>query len=91
MTYPRTRFLGTLEQLQKNVALTGVAGEWQPMPADYWRYRCDNGAILNWWPSTKTYNFQGPKDAKRAFEQRLISVVNQVRSGARRLPPPWKQ
>lgn len=69
------RFVGTIEQLARVVSMTAVAGTWEYMPAAYWRYVCVDGAILNWWPSSKTFNLQGPAEARDAFEQRLIEAA----------------
>lgn len=57
------KFVGPLEALQEHVAESGFSGFWESMPAGYWRYVCQTGAILNWWPSTKTINFQGRAEA----------------------------
>jgi hypothetical protein len=54
------RFKGSLEELGKIVARCEIPGEW-PFHAknNYHRFRASNGAILNWWPTTKALNFQG--------------------------------
>jgi hypothetical protein len=83
---PRRLFRGTFARLQHTVALTGIIGEWQYMPARYWRFRCCNGAILNWWESTGTINFQGPEPAKAALEHALDEVVTKARQPIPRLP-----
>lgn len=69
------RFVWSIEQLAHVVSTTGVAGTWEHTPAAYWRYVCVDGAILNWWPSSKTFNLQGPAEARDAFEQRLIQAA----------------
>lgn len=88
---PRKIFPGTIEQLREIVALTGVPGEWEWMRASYWRYRCDDGAILNWWPSTGTFNFQGPAAAANAFKWALIEVVALTQYPVRALPDMRRQ
>ena len=75
MTRPTRRFRGTIEQLASVVSAAGVAGRWEYMPAAYWRYVCTDGAVLNWWPSSKSFNFQGPAEARKAFEQRLLQAI----------------
>lgn len=72
---PRTSFRGTLEQLQYLVALTEVLGAWEWMATGYWCYRCRSGAILNWWPSTGTINFQGPAQQAAELRYALIHVL----------------
>lgn len=75
------RFPGSLEQLQWIVRLSAVAGDWQFMPAGYWRFVSHDGAILNWWPTTGTFNFQGPPAAKAALELAIAKAI----SGAHRV------
>jgi len=86
MNKVRRRFIGSLDQLQYCVGLTGAAGEWEPMPAGFWRFRCRNGAILNWWQSTGTFNFQGPTDAARRLEQALAAAVGAIAPHRHPLP-----
>lgn len=78
---PRKRFAGSINQLQQVIRMTGVVGEWEYMPACYWRFVCRDGAILNWWPTTKTLNFQGPPAAKAALELAIAKAI----SGAHRV------
>lgn len=80
----RRRFGGTLEQLDAVLVAAGKAGWWEWMPAGYWRFNDTSGAILNWWTSTGTLDFQGTPAARAAFEQSLITVVSTVR----KLPGP---
>ena len=82
----RNCFPGTIGQLRQIVALAGTARAWEFMPTGYWRYCCEDGAILNWWPSTGTYNFQGPTAAANTFEWALIEVVAQRQNPDRALP-----
>jgi hypothetical protein len=54
------RFRGSLQQLQDIVRNCAISGEWQMHTANlFYRFRTETGAILNWWPSTGTVNFQG--------------------------------
>ena len=76
------RFLGSLDQLRAIVAMTGVPGAWERMPTGHWRFRCLEGAILNWWPTTKTFNFQGPAGAKVRFEHAIAVVVRDQAAAA---------
>ena len=69
------RFYGHPEQLSSIVARSGVSGTWEEMPACYWRYVCASKAILNWWPSTGTINFQGPPRAKEAFRRAIARTL----------------
>lgn len=80
------RYAGSIYQLQQVIRMTRVVGEWQYMPAGYWRFVGRDGAILNWWPSTGTINFQGPFAAASAFERALIEVVARGQHPERALP-----
>lgn len=89
------RFLGTYQQLQAIVSMTGFPGEWELMPAGYRRFRCRSGAILNWWPNPKTVNFQGPTPEKEEFRHAVAGVLSKCdgnkdfdNHGPRRLPGP---
>jgi hypothetical protein len=84
VTRPRKLFNGSLEQLQRIVATAGPEGAWEHMPTSYWRYRANSGAILNYWPTTGTFNFQGPAAAARDFEHAICRAV----SGQRLLEGP---
>lgn len=75
------KFHGDFDQLASVVLATGSSGQWEWMPAEFWQYKTFGGAILNWWPTTKTLNFQGPPAAKAALELAIAKAV----SGAHRV------
>jgi hypothetical protein len=55
-----TKFHGSLGELQELLRNCSIPGEWQFHKANkFYRFRAATGAILNWWPSTGTINFQG--------------------------------
>ena len=64
-------YAGDLPFLMELVRLTKEPGQWEEMD-NYWRFRCDTGAIYNWWPSTGTFNFQGPCDQKERFSLKMM-------------------
>jgi hypothetical protein len=72
-------FSGTIEQLKLAISSMGFVGTWQAMPRGYWRFLCQSGAILNWWPTTGTLNVQGPAESANAFERALDSAIAQGR------------
>lgn len=80
MTTRKFKYEGTIEELRKDVAATGVPGKWQRMPQGYWRYLSSDQAILNWWPSTDTMTFQGAKRAAMHLELRLYEVTRSFRT-----------
>lgn len=60
------------------VAATKVPGKWHKMANGYRRFDCKDGAILNWWPSTGTINFQGPTEKADAFRKALRRSASRV-------------
>ncbi len=62
------KFRGTIEQLKTVVEMTGASGEWLDKGRGYWQFRGSDTAILNWWASSGTITFQGPREAKQEFE-----------------------
>jgi hypothetical protein len=65
------KFLGTILELKAVVTtLNDTHGYWID-ERNWHQYRASNGAILNWWHTTKTLSFQGPSsaadDLERAF------------------------
>lgn len=55
------KYYGDHHQLMQRVARIGIHGTWAEPTRGHYQYRADTGAILNWWPSTRTLSFQGPK------------------------------
>jgi hypothetical protein len=69
---------GSVKKMQKCVARTKIGGAWHEFPNGQWQYRTRGGAILNWWASSGTVNFQG-KDSGRAFEKAFIAAAEAKR------------
>ena len=67
-------FSGTYAELQDEVSLTGIRGEWRDS-GDHKNFRADSGAILDWEQSTATITFQGPELAAAEFEAKLFLRV----------------
>jgi hypothetical protein len=54
------KFRGSLEELQDIVIRCAIPGKWSFHKKNhFYRFQAATGAILNWWPSTRTINFQG--------------------------------
>jgi predicted nucleotide-binding protein len=70
-----TKFLGSIEELQRLVSELGFDGDWVELPHKQFQFTMSDGAILNWWPSTKTIGFQGPPTVKVPFEKQIIQSV----------------
>jgi hypothetical protein len=70
----KKKFRGTFEELQELVATTRIDGEWIDQ-TQVTQYRADSAAILNFWSSTKTVNFQGPSLAAKELEAAMFSAT----------------
>lgn len=70
------RFYGSFDELRAIVGATGISGRWEWMHVKYWRFRSDTSAILNFWPTTGTINFQGPHTAVDDLKVAVASVVH---------------
>ena len=78
MTFDRKKkrpaeWLGNLAELQELVAAISTPGRWRK--GEHWQYRTDNGAYLNFWPSTGTINFQGRSPAAEMLREKFAAVA----------------
>ena len=64
------KFNGSYQDLQDQVLLSGVYGEWIDR-GNHKQFKAENGAVLNWWKSTRTINFQGNIRSAKALEAKL--------------------
>jgi hypothetical protein len=62
------KFTGSYQDLQDKVLLTGIDGEWREINDNHKQYKAETGAVLNWWVSSKTIQFQDGKDTGARFE-----------------------
>ena len=62
---------GSLKAVRKVLTLTGVPGEWIERE-NHCQFVADNGAVLNYWKSTGTINFQGPEFAAAELKAKLL-------------------
>jgi hypothetical protein len=69
------QFLGDYAKLKKCVSRTGVTGEWRELKNGHKQFRTKGGAIINWWVSTSTIQFQG-RDPEMKFERAFIASAN---------------
>jgi hypothetical protein len=54
----KKKFQRTYAELKHRVSGTGIRGHWRDR-GNHKQFRTENGAILNWWETTGTINFQG--------------------------------
>ena len=73
----KMKLSGTYEELQDTVLFIGMYGEWRDL-GNHKQFRADSGAILNWWQSTGTITFQGPRLAAEGFEAKLSRAIGGV-------------
>jgi hypothetical protein len=67
------KHFGTFRQLQDQVLLTGIYGEWRDL-GTHRQFWSDDGGVLNWWPSTGTLWFQGRPRPANELKQALLRV-----------------
>jgi len=70
-------FKGDIQDLKDKVLLTGINGEWKELNnGSQYQYRTDTDAVLNWWPSKGTLQFQGKSPAKEELADALANTAN---------------
>jgi len=70
------KFHGTIEELQALVKQAGYDGAWAEVGNGQHQFKAKDGAVLNWWPTKGTLQFQGPikpRDLFRAAVEPLLS------------------
>ncbi len=68
------KFQGDFNQLKTLVAETGHKGNWDETENPR-VFRSDDGAVLNWWPSTGTWNVQGQISAKSKLQDAISNSL----------------
>lgn len=68
------KWQGTFEQLQATVHSLGLSGDWADI-ANGKQFKGKDGAILNWYSSSGTLQFQGKQAAREALQKALSSAV----------------
>lgn len=69
------KFKGNIEQLQADFVFAGIDGEWTTDGAGKHIFRSEDGGVMNWWASSGTVQFQGPKEPKDLLEQAVVKVL----------------
>jgi predicted nucleotide-binding protein len=83
-----TKFKGTIDALKARIEGAGINGKWSDDGKKH-SFRSDEGALLNWWPSTGTVNFQGKEEAMLALEAAVSSSAPVSVVGAAQKPMPY--
>src|SRR5947209_1059580 len=68
-------FGGEYDDLKRIVASLQIPGEWSEPANGCLQFRTRHGAILNWYLTTGTINFQGPEAAKTKLQGRLTAAL----------------
>jgi hypothetical protein len=76
-----------LSAVRDLVALTGIDGEWTET-GNHCQFRAVSGAILNYWKSTGTVNFQGPGLAAEEFKVMFLKHHYATTEGQPDVPLP---
>jgi hypothetical protein len=66
----RTIWTGTAIEFRLVLEELSPGGRWEE--DSYCRYRTLDAAVVNFWPTTGTVNFQGPHESALGIEQALI-------------------
>ncbi len=69
------KFSGTIDELKILIESTGYKGEWKELENGKYQFRSGCGAILNWWKSNKTLQFQGKPEEKAKLEEMLMAAM----------------
>jgi hypothetical protein len=72
----KLEFLGDFKKLEKCVSRTGVDGQWREVKNGPRQFHARTGAVLNWWESSGTIQFQG-REPGMQFEQAFISIASE--------------
>ena len=73
------KFKGSIDELKAAIGRTGITGTWSVKGNGEQQFKANDGGILNWWLSTGTISFQGPREVKGKLES---AVQQAVESGA---------
>jgi hypothetical protein len=86
------KFQGSLDDLQDIVMRCAILGEWRfHKKHRFYSFHAETGAILNWWPSTGTINFQGhhAEQFERLFLDQALVEAAQPEAGPVREHSAW--
>lgn len=75
------RFNGNLIELKIKLKELIEAGEWKEINPNQHQFRTNNGAILNWYPSTGNINFQGKStsiELLKPLVEKLLSSTDTI-------------
>ena len=70
------KFYGSIRELSKIIDSSEFRGGWaKPAQRNKKVFRFNNGALMNWWPSSGSINFQGNIEAKEEVQAVLTPLL----------------
>src|SRR3990172_3447021 len=68
---------GSQEKLDATLRELGASGDWSDVEKGR-QFRCTDGAILNWYPSSGTLQFQGKPEPREALQRALEGTLGEA-------------
>src|SRR6266850_812724 len=63
------KYHGSIEDLKALIEIATIKGNWEDDGQGKHTFRSKDGTLLNWWPSTGTFNLQGSQQGKDKIER----------------------
>jgi len=73
------KFRGPIEDLQRIINSAGIEGKWTGPDGQKFQFRSTDGAILNWFITTGTVQFQGPEAEKKRLGEAVGGAIGAPR------------
>lgn len=70
-----TKFYGGVHQLPQLFQAAEISGYWRQLRHGQLQFRAAGGGIFNFWPTTKTVNFQGKEAGARALYLAIMTAL----------------
>ena len=69
------KFNGTFQELEALITSLGYTGTWADI-SNGKQFRCQDGAILNWFTRTRTVQYQGAQDVRDRLELAVSDALS---------------
>ena len=76
-----TRYTGKIEDLKTALASLANDGEWVEVNPNQHQFRHSNGAIMNWFPTTGSLNYQGRPAGRDPLKEMVSQLLNSPVAG----------
>ncbi len=77
------KFRGSIDDLMRTIKAAGIDGEWTGPDGQKFQFRSPDGAILNWFITTGTVQFQGPEAEKKRLGEAVTAAIGGPRPAAK--------